>query len=71
MKRTILLSTFIRKNRADIDAAINRVTYRYDGRGRAGTIPIPAPSYTDAMRRLWILNDESLYYWTQTAGVKI
>jgi len=59
---------FIRENRLTIDAAINRAIYRYDGNGGRGTVPDPAPHYTDAERRLWILNDEGLYNWWRSEG---
>lgn len=54
---------FIRANRSDIDAHINRVLYRYDGSGNPGTIPNPPPTRNDTEREQWIMNDEGLYNW--------
>lgn len=62
---------FIRENRTEIDAAINGVIYRYDGRGGRGTIPDPAPRYNDSERRDWITNDEGLYLWARSQGVRV
>ena len=65
------LRDFIRAHRAEIDAAANTVRYRHDGRGGRGTIPTPAPRYNDEDRRQWVLNDEGLYNWARSEGVKI
>jgi hypothetical protein len=65
------LTQFIRENRADIDNIINRALYRYDGNGGRGTIPTPAPKRNDEERRQWILNDEGLYDWARSTGVRI
>lgn len=62
---------FIRDNRETIDAAINGVLYRYDGRGGRGTIPDPPPSRNDDEREQWIANDEGLYLWAQREGVNV
>ena len=48
---------FIRCNRADLDAAIHRVC--------------PNLRLNDAERRQWILNDEGLYLWARSEGVRI
>lgn len=68
---------FIRQNRTEIDAAINNV------RGR---VPRTASCYchrsgtdhqhendplNDSERREWVLNDEGLYRWARSEGVKI
>jgi hypothetical protein len=63
------MKSFIEKNRVAIDAAINGVMYRYDGKGGKGTIPDPAPRRNDEERRQWILNDEGLYQWARSEGV--
>lgn len=65
------LRDFIKKNRANIDATINDVTYRHDGNGGRGTVPFPPPKYNDRERRLWVLNDEGLYYQARREGVRI
>ena len=54
------LATFIKENRVELDAAIARAL-------REHTNPLP----NDAERRLWILNDEGLYNWARSAGVRI
>lgn len=53
------LSEFIKKNRDDIDAGIRRA--------------LDDPDYrlNNEERRLWILNDEGLYRWARSAGVRI
>ena len=62
---------FIKEHRSELDAAINSVTYRYDGRGGRGHVPDPAPTYNDEERRQWILSDEGLYHWARSEGVRI
>ena len=51
------LRQFIRDNRKDLDAAILRVC--------------PGLSLNDEERRLWVLNDEGLYNWARSEGVRI
>ena len=62
---------FIRTNRAEIDASINRELYRYDGNGGPGTIPSPPPTRNDYERERWISSDEGLYLWARAAGVPV
>jgi len=50
------IKTFIKENREEIDAIIKPHTY--------GKI-------NDEERKLWILNDESLYRWALEEGVNI
>lgn len=51
------LRAFIRENRGELDAAIRqRIGYQ---------------SLNDEDRRQWILNDEGLYRWAQSEGVRI
>ncbi len=62
---------FIKTNRTEIDAAINGCLYRHDGNGGRGTIPDPPPQRNDVERRQWIANDEGLYNWARSEGVKL
>ena len=48
---------FIKENKAEIDAGIRRV--------------VPDARLNDAERRLWIQNDEGLYNWARSEGVRI
>ena len=54
------LKQFIREHRAELDAAIAR-TIKQDTNPRAN----------DDERRLWILNDEGLYHWARSEGVRL
>ena len=56
MKRKSLRE-WIKENRKTIDKAILRVC--------------PDCRLNDAERRLWILNDESLYLWARSEGVNV
>lgn len=71
------LKEFIRSNRSELDAAINQVI---------GHVPRTASCYcplsgtehqhaseplNDSERRQWILNDEGLYNWARSEGVRI
>lgn len=51
------LRKFIRENRKELDESINRVCNQ-DQRN-------------DEERRQWILNDEGLYNWARSCGVRI
>ena len=51
------LNQFIRENRKEIDTAIKRVCDNC--------------RLNDRERRLWILNDESLYRWARSNGIRI
>ncbi len=51
---------FIRDNRTELDAAIARAL----GQDRN-------PRANDEERRLWVLNDEGLYNWARSEGVRI
>lgn len=48
---------FIKENRAELDAAIKRVCSNC--------------RLNDDERRQWILNDEGLYQWARSSGVRI
>jgi len=50
---------FIRENREQLDGIIRR-----HGQGNIGSL-------NDEERRLWILNDEDLYRWARSEGVRI
>ena len=52
------LATFIKENRAEIDACIKRANP-----GQA--------HFNDNERRLWILNDYGLYQWARSCKVRI
>lgn len=54
------LKRFMKENRQEIDAAILRVLG-----------PDSGVRLNDHERRLWILNDESLYNWARSEGVRI
>lgn len=54
------LRDFIRQNRAEIDAAIRRVCSNCRN-----------CRLNDSERRLWILNDEGLYQWARSSGVRV
>lgn len=48
---------FIREHREELDEAIKRV--------------VPNARLNDEERRKWILNDEGLYNWARSEGVRI
>ncbi len=51
---------FIKANRAEIDTYI----------GQKGTVSYGTVQ-NDTERRLWVLNDETLYRWARSAGVNV
>ena len=51
------LKQFIRDNRQELDEVIRRA--------------VPGAAINDEERRLWILNDEGLYNWARSEGVRI
>ena len=51
------LAQFIKENREELDKCIQKAC--------------PGAPHTDSERRLWILNDEGLYNWARSEGVKI
>lgn len=61
------LRDFIRQHRAELDAAINNHLHPE----RYNDPPMPGEKLNDDERRQWILNDEGLYNWARSAGVKI
>lgn len=71
------LADFIDANQRDIDAAIGRVLGHVPRTApcscpRSGTDHTHSiPALDNAERRLWILNDEGLYRWARSEGVKI
>ena len=54
------LKQFIKEHRAELDAFIAQAL----GEDRN-------PNANDNERRLWILNDEGLYRWARSEGVRI
>lgn len=56
MSKRKSLTEFIRENRAELIAAIRNV--------------VPQAPNTTTEIRLWILNDEGLYNWAKSEGVK-
>ena len=54
------LQEFIKENRQELDACIARALNENKN-------PFP----NDNERRLWILNDEGLYNWARSEGVRI
>ena len=53
------LKQFITENKIDIDAGIRRALGR------------PDYSLNNEERRQWVLNDEGLYRWARSCGVRI
>lgn len=51
------MKDFIKRSQPELDEAIKR--------------QCPNVRLTDAERRLWILNDEGLYNWARSEGVRI
>jgi hypothetical protein len=56
------LREFIRENRNELDRAIARAM---------GRTVEELPYRNDEERRLWVLNDEGLYNWARSEGVRI
>lgn len=51
------LQQFIKENKKEIDSCIQQAC--------------PGAKKTNEERRLWILNDEGLYLWAKSSGVRI
>jgi len=74
---TMTLQVFIRENKTELDQAIGRATGHVPRTAscdcpKSGTDHYHAPErLNDSERRLWILNDEGLYRWARSEGVKI
>lgn len=71
------LREFVKANRTEIDEAIHRVADRvpkeascYCPRSRTEHMHEATPK-NDEERRLWVLNDEGLYLWARSEGVRI
>jgi hypothetical protein len=65
------MGKFTEENAGEIDRVINGELFKHDGKGGRGTIPNPAPSYSQSERRLWVLNNEGLYSWARREGVSL
>ena len=71
------MSEFIKQNRAEIDKAIDRSVGHVPRTAscdceKIGTDHFHQPAArNDSERRQWILNDEGLYRWARSEGVKI
>jgi hypothetical protein len=60
------IQTFIREHRKELtEAIINRLIH-HDSPGLKRNFRID-----DEERRLWVLNDEGLYNWARSEGVKV
>lgn len=60
------LRDFILAHREELDAGIRAHLTRYDEPGFKREIRL-----NDQERRLWILNDEGLYRWARSEGVRV
>jgi len=65
------MTEFISNNRETLNQAILEVQYRHDGRGGRGIIPNPPPQISIAEIKEWIANDEGLYHWAKSEGVRV
>src|SRR5262249_44383547 len=68
---TMRLQDFIRAHRHELDACIRGIVSSHKGRDRE---PVPfarVPKMTDAERRQWIRQDETLTRWARNEGVRI
>lgn len=71
------LQQFITQNRTELDSAINRQLHHVPRTAscscpKSGTEHDHDPEpLNDRERRLWILNDEGLYNWARSEGVRI
>ena len=54
------LTQFIKENKAEIDAGIKKALDAD-----------PEYRLNDRERRLWVLNDEGLYRWARSEGVRV
>lgn len=65
------MQQFIEENRSDLNHCINAAIYRYDGNGGRGQIPNPEPQHSIQEIKSWIQNDEGLYNWARSSGVRV
>lgn len=66
MKNTKSIYSFIKKHRSELDELITKALTRYDPPSFNRNIRL-----NDEERRRWVLNDEGLYNWSKSEGVKI
>jgi len=72
------LTQFIREHRAELDEAITRAL-RYTPKEAGCRCPLrgtnhecgEVPRLNDEERRQWVLNDEGLYRWARSEGVRV
>ena len=72
------LKEFIRQNREELDAAI-KGSLSFTPRQATCSCPLNGTDHhcgnysrlNDEDRRLWVLNDEGLYNWARSEGVRI
>lgn len=71
------LREFIRQNRAELVELVGKSLGHVPRQASCDCPKIgtdhyhPAPRLTDSDLRGWVLNDESLYQWARSEGVKI
>jgi hypothetical protein len=72
------IAAFIRANREEIDRIIDRAVCFVPAsascdcpRSRTAHYCKGPQGRTDAERRLWVLNDQGLYSWARSEGVRI
>jgi hypothetical protein len=65
--KTKPIRQFIREHRAELDSVITAALTRYDPPGFDREIQ----RLNDGEREDWVMNDEGLYNWARSEGVRI